>query len=87
MDLINIGRYTYNRWGKQQRNKYLRNLDEQFHRLAENPHLGRHRSDIHEGYYSFAQGLHLIFYIIHDNGIDIIGVPHSHMDIQNFFAD
>ena len=43
--------------------------------------------DIHDNYYSFAQGQHVIFYLIRDNSIDIIGVPHRSMDIQSFFDD
>lgn len=85
-DLINIGRYTLKTWGKEQRNTYLRNLDKRFHWLAENPHFGRHRPEIQEVFYCFPQGMHLVFYVIRDNGIDIIGIPHQHMDIPNYFA-
>ncbi len=84
-DLINIARYTLRIWGRQQRDVYLRNLDERFQWLAENPRLGKSRPDVQEGYYSFPQGSHLVFYIVRDNGIDIIGIPHQNMDILNYF--
>lgn len=84
-DLKNIGRYTLSIWGREQRNIYLRNLDARFSWLAQNPQLGKHRPDIQEGYYCFPQGSHLVFYILRDNGIDIIGVPHQNMDILNYF--
>jgi len=84
-DLKNIGRYTLKIWGKEQRDTYLKNLDKRFAWLAENPRLGRHRPDVQEGYYCFPQGSHLVFYILRDNGIDIIGVPHQDMDILNYF--
>lgn len=84
-DLKNIGRYTLKIWGREQRNTYLRNLDARFLWLAQNPQLGKHRPDIQEGYYCFPQGSHLVFYILRDNGIDIIGVPHQNMDILNYF--
>ena len=84
-DLLNIGRYTLEIWDRQQRDIYLRNLDERFQWLAQNPRLGRHRPDVQEGYYCFPQGSHLVFYIIHDAGIDIIGIPHQNMDILNYF--
>ena len=86
-DLENIGRYTMNKWGKAQRNLYLRALDQRFAWLAERPTTGKHRPDIEQGYYSFPQGAHLIFYLIHDSGIDIIGIPHKEMDIENFFGE
>jgi toxin ParE1/3/4 len=85
-DLRNIGRYTLQTWGKQQRNHYLRALDDRFQWLAKHPSLGTARSDIGEGYHSFLQGRHLIFYILNDQGgIDIIGIPHASMDISNYF--
>ena len=86
-DLKNIGRYTFKQWGRDQRNTYLRNLDKRFQWLSENPHLGKRRPDIEEGYYCFPQGYHLIFYTIHDKGIDIIGIPHQSMVITDYFAD
>lgn len=86
-DLKNIGRYTLKIWGKQQRDIYLKNLDKRFAWLAKNPRLGKHRPDIQEGYYCFPQGSHLVVYILRDNGIDIIGVPHQDMDILNYFND
>jgi toxin ParE1/3/4 len=84
-DLKHIGRYTLNRWGKNQRDMYLRDLDKRFQWLAQNPRAGKHRPEIQEGYYSFPQGSHVVFYIIREGGIDIIGIPHQHMDIMTYF--
>ena len=84
-DLSNIGRYTLRSWGKKQRDLYLRNLDNRFSWLAEQPKTGKHRPDICEGFYCFPQGEHLVFYLIRDSGIDIIGIPHKDMDILNSF--
>ncbi|MFP6748678.1 MAG: type II toxin-antitoxin system RelE/ParE family toxin [Alphaproteobacteria bacterium] len=58
-DLKNIGRYSFQTWGKAQRDKYLRAIDRRFAWLAENPHLGTHRPDIADGYHCFPQGSHL----------------------------
>lgn len=85
-DLKNIARYTLREWGAVQRDAYLRALDARFAWLAEQPRSGRHRSDIRDGYYCFPQGRHLVFYLIRDGGIDIIGVPHQHMDVVNYFS-
>jgi toxin ParE1/3/4 len=84
-DLKRIGRYTLKIWGRKQRDVYLKNLDSRFQWLADNPSLGKHRPDVQEGYYYFAQGSHLVFYMVRDHGIDIIGIPHQNMDIQNYF--
>ena len=46
---------------------------------------GRHRTDITEGYYSFPEGQHIVFYLCSHDGIDIIGIPHKDMDILSYF--
>jgi toxin ParE1/3/4 len=84
-DLKNIGRYTTQQWGKAQRNVYLKDLEHRFSWLAENSMLGKNRSDVAEGYYSFPQGEHVIFYLVSQEGIDIIGIPHKEMDIISYF--
>ncbi|MBW7930162.1 MAG: type II toxin-antitoxin system RelE/ParE family toxin [Gammaproteobacteria bacterium] len=86
-DLKNIARYTRQRWGEAQRETYMRALDARFHWLTEHPHSGRHRPDIAEGYYSFPEGSHVIFYLIGTGVIDIIGVPHKQMDTPAYFGD
>jgi toxin ParE1/3/4 len=84
-DLKNIGRYTEQQWGKRQRNAYLKALEKRLGWLAENPQLGKHRTDVAEGYYSFPQSSHVVFYMIGEKGIDIIGIPHKEMDIITYF--
>jgi toxin ParE1/3/4 len=84
-DLKSIGRYTLRKWGKKQRDLYLHDLDKRFQWLADQPQIGKERPDIKDGYYCFSQGSHLIFYIIHQDNIDIIGIPHKSMDIVNYF--
>lgn len=84
-DLKNIGRYTLVKWGKNQRNTYLKNFEARFEWLADNPLLGKHRTDINEGFYSFPQGEHLVFYMMRPEGIEIIGIPHKEMDILSYF--
>lgn len=84
-DLKNIGRYTEQTWNKAQRNLYLKQLENRLFWLADNPQLGRYRTEIHEGYYSFPEGQHVIFYLFDENAIDIIGIPHKEMDIINYF--
>jgi toxin ParE1/3/4 len=84
-DLKNIGRYTLKNWGKKQRDTYLTDLDRRFAWLAENLGMGKSRPDVQEGYYCFPQGSHLVFYVLRDNGIDIIGVPHQNRDVLSYF--
>lgn len=55
-DLKKIGRYALQKWGKKKRDSYLRDLDNRFGWLAENPKIGKHRTDIEAGYYCYLQG-------------------------------
>ncbi|NBC31138.1 MAG: type II toxin-antitoxin system RelE/ParE family toxin [Alphaproteobacteria bacterium] len=84
-DLKDIARYSLKVWGRRQRETYLADLHKRFEWLAANPHLGRKRDEIASGYNSFPQGSHVIFYIICNDGIDIIGIPHHAMDHTRFF--
>lgn len=86
-DLRNIGRYTERAWGKAQRNRYLKSIEARFQWLAENPLLGKRRTDICEGYYSFPEGEHVVFYLFDSGNLDIIGIPHKEMDTISYFVD
>jgi len=61
-DLKNIGRYTQNKWGSTQRNKYLKQIHESFLQLAETPNIGMSCEYIKKNYRKFPQGSHIVFY-------------------------
>jgi toxin ParE1/3/4 len=44
--------------------------------------MGRVRPEIKEGYYSFPVEKHVVFYLILENYIAIIGILHGKMDID-----
>lgn len=82
-DLKEIGHYTQNHWGREQRDQYLRMLDVSFQQLAANPLKGKDCSDIRNGYRKFAVGSHVIFYRQRlTDTIEIVRVLHGHMDIE-----
>lgn len=86
-DLKSIARYTLDQWGEAQQEKYLRALDSRFSWLASSPLLGRHRPEIRDGYFSYLQGSHVVFYTLHpEGGISIIGVLHQAMDVDVYFS-
>ena len=80
-DLDEIANYTMDEWGPAQMGEYLRSLSQRFEWLAQNPYAGHERKDVHPGYRSFPEGSHVIFYIVSDEYVDIIGIPHKSMDI------
>lgn len=87
-DLKAIGRYTQEKWGRDQRNRYLTMLDEKFHELAVNPMKGRDCSAIRAGYRKHEAGKHIIFYRQMENSfIEIVRILHERMDIPTNLTD
>ena len=85
-DLKNIGQHTKEKWGINQRNRYLAGLDDRFQWLADNPMLGRSRDEVKEGYRSFNEGSHAIFYRVAGSDIEIVGIPHQSMDVEQHLS-
>ncbi|MCD6581012.1 MAG: type II toxin-antitoxin system RelE/ParE family toxin [Desulfuromusa sp.] len=86
-DLKDIARFTQKRWGLEQRNKYLKTLDDCFHQLASNPATGRACNEIKVGYYKFSTESHMIFYRKKsDLKIQIVRVLHESMDVKLQFS-
>jgi len=85
-DLESIWLYTCEQWGVTQADTYLSALIQRFDWLAENPTLGKPRDDIKQGYFCFPEGMHLIFYMVKNKQVEIIGIPHQHMDIVEYLA-
>jgi toxin ParE1/3/4 len=85
-DLNSIWKYTYDQWGIDQADYYIKLLLKRFEWLSLNPLLGKERDDIKTGYYCFPEGRHLIFYKLHKKTIDIIGITHQNMDVKHYFA-
>jgi toxin ParE1/3/4 len=86
-DLKNIGRYTLEHWGREQRNLYLQMLDASFQQLATNPLKGKDCSDIRDGYRKCNAGSHVIFYRQKSSAaIEIVRILHGHMDCETRLA-
>jgi len=85
-DLESIWLYTCEEWGAAQADTYLESLIQRFEWLVENPALGKPRDDIKQGYFCFPEGMHLIFYILKNNHVEIIGIPHQRMDIIEYLG-
>ncbi|UAA39806.1 type II toxin-antitoxin system RelE/ParE family toxin [Paraneptunicella aestuarii] len=86
-DMQNIWLYTAQHWSEDQADKYIGRLYNKLQILSENPLLGKHRKDIAHDYYCSPNQEHLIFYLIREQSIDIIGVPHQQMDIVRYFEN
>lgn len=81
-DILDIGRFTAEKRGKRQRDRYLKQLDNAFKLLARQPDIGLDADDIKPGYKKFSEGSHLIFYRAGtESKIVVIRILHNSMDI------
>jgi toxin ParE1/3/4 len=78
-DLIEIRRYTLAQWGEAQSRKYLSELRQTLHLLAETPSLGKIKADVGEDVLSFPGGSHVIYYLVHGGQLVVFGVLHKRM--------
>lgn len=85
-DMIEIGRFSHEKWGKRQRDKYLKQLDDAFKLLARQPEIGKDAETIKPGYRKFSQGSHVIFYREGaESKIVVVRVLHNSMDVDRHF--
>ncbi|MCP5206299.1 MAG: type II toxin-antitoxin system RelE/ParE family toxin [Hahellaceae bacterium] len=82
-DLKSIAIYTQRKWGKQQRNIYIRQFDDTFHMLSENPKNGTECDYIKNGYRKFPVTSHIVFYRkTSEQNIEIVRILHKSMDAR-----
>lgn len=84
-DLEDIFDYTANEHGPDQAFEYTKAFDDIFDKLADNPKLGRERSEIKTGLGSIVKQHHIAFYRIQDNTIHIVRILHGSSDLPRFF--
>jgi toxin ParE1/3/4 len=83
-NLRDIEDYTTRRWGKDQREKYLREIFAAFTKLAAHPELGHSRPDVPPPFLAYGIGSHLIVYRHNQpkERIEVLAVLHTAMDIE-----
>jgi len=81
-DLHNVAGYSELHWGINQRNKYLKALENKLLLLSQNPRLGKLRTDLTIACRSYPHEEHIIFYQEFKQHIAIIGILHKRMDIE-----
>ncbi|WP_102795135.1 type II toxin-antitoxin system RelE/ParE family toxin [Bowmanella denitrificans] len=81
--VIDIGRFTTEKWGKCQRDKYLRQLDDAFKLLARQPDIGRDADTIKPRHRKFSLGSHIIFYRAGtESRFVVIRILYNSMDVD-----
>jgi toxin ParE1/3/4 len=86
-DLEKIWLYTLSEWNQEQADAYTSSILARLNWLADNPSAGKPRGDIKPGYFCFPEGRHLIFYIMPDNRVDVIGIPHQSTDVARHLTE
>ena len=81
-DMKSIGSYTQKKWGIEQRKSYLRNIDDSFHLLANNPKIGLECNYVRTGLRKYNCKSHIIFYQINDSDIFIVRILHKSIDVN-----
>ncbi len=84
-DLEAIIDFTLQRWGSVQSHTYIDTLQETAQILADNHLLGTERDGLSHGLRSFPYQSHLLFYVIQQEGITIVRVLHSSVDVARYF--
>ena len=85
-DLRDIAKFTEKRWGRTQRNFYIKQFDDTFHMLFNTPSVGKDCAYIKPNYQKFPQSSHIIFYqTTSHSSILIIRILHKSMDVISKF--
>lgn len=80
-DLVDIWIETSQRWGIDQADRHLDDIDRALNGLLDNPQSGSDCSDLLHGARRLITGRHLVFYEIGESGIFVIRVLHQSMDV------
>jgi toxin ParE1/3/4 len=81
-DLQDIWDYSVAEWSVEQAALYAGQLRQHMALIAEHPRIGTAFVANRIAYRKFPSGLHILFYRIIDDGIDIVRILHQRMDFQ-----
>lgn len=81
-DIEEVWEYTLSRWGVDQAEVYIRQLQTAIEAVAVDPGRGRPCDDVRAGYYRLAVGSHVLFYRLTNSEVDIVRILHRRMDFD-----
>lgn len=87
IDLDNIWFYGVGKWGLKQADNYQDKLLEMIEYILSNPHIGKERENIKEGYRSYVIGSHTIYYRRCNDSIRVLRILHHSVDYQRHFIN
>lgn len=86
-EIAAIWDYTAREHGIDQADNYVAAMDRVMAMALQFPEIGADYSVVRKGYRKLLSGSHLIFYISHDDGIEIMRVMHVREDITAKLAE
>jgi toxin ParE1/3/4 len=86
-DLLDIVRYTHQRWGGAQAQSYREELELALQHLSLTPDVGRRRDAVAPGLRSFALAQHVAFYIERKDRIIVLRILHPRMNVDEAFKE
>ncbi|MCX2930506.1 type II toxin-antitoxin system RelE/ParE family toxin [Mycobacterium sp. CVI_P3] len=81
-DLEEIWDYTSERWGADQAEEYVREIQRAVERIVDNPLIGRACDDVRPGYRKHPVASHTLYYRFGGNVIDVVRILHQRMDLD-----
>lgn len=84
-DLLEVVRYTHEKWGSAQAQRYREELELALQHLSLTPDVGRKRDAIAPGLRSFPVAQHVAFYIQRKDKILVLRILHPRMDVEDAF--
>ena len=81
-DLEDIWDYTAARWSEGQAERYIRDLWQAIETVAHDPRKGRACDGIRPGYRKYLVGVHVLFYRMFNDGVEIVRILHQRMDFD-----
>jgi toxin ParE1/3/4 len=83
-DLLDIWAETLRKWGPDQADRYLDDIDRALNGLIDNPLMGTDCSDLLHGARRLITGRHLAFYELDGDAIFVIRLLHQSMDVSRY---
>jgi toxin ParE1/3/4 len=81
-DLEQIWDYTCERWGDDQAEEYVREIQRAMERIVHNPMIGRACDEVRAGYRRHAVGSHALYYRASGDVIEVVRILHQRMDVD-----
>lgn len=80
-DLEDIWLYTFRQWSQEQAETYHHTIIAALEGLISGACIGQ-QTDVREGYWKYRVGMHIIYFQLSDNYLDVIRILHVRMDVE-----